>query len=181
MTDIKFLFHCDVSDLVEGINKLSNEKWHEFTLRQRIFKEHEHTLTIPFKWSLLAELDYNSELFDAEYNYNLFPIELLEPINKISNELREYWGGEVLNCILLKLLAGKSIPRHSDGGNVLGTSKRCHLALITHPDVSFTVGETTMHMAAGDWYLINNMTFHAVDNNSMIDRVHLVIDVGNTQ
>lgn len=184
MQDITFLFHTDVSELIDAINKISDERWYDFTLRQKLFEPHKDTLTIPFKWSLVSEYrDYNqSRLFDTEYNYNNFPPELIDAISKISKELNDYWGKyDISNVLLLKLLAGKSIPTHIDSGNVLETAKRCHMAVITDPNVLFTVGDTTMHMGVGDWYLINNMTTHSVDNNSLIDRVHLVIDVGNTQ
>lgn len=184
MQDIEFLFHTDVAELADAINKMPLDKWNEFTLRQRLFKaQHGHTLTIPFKWSLLSdylERDQNqTKLFDATYNYTQFPVEFLDAITKISKGLTDYWQNKnVLNCILIKLLAGKKIPLHEDGG-MLRYVRRCHLAVITHPDVTFTVGKTSVHMAAGDWYLIDNTALHAVDNNSPIDRVHLVIDVGN--
>jgi hypothetical protein len=183
MTDIKFLFHTNVTELVDAINKLPPEAWYEFTLRQELFEPHKDTLTIPLKWNVISNYRYydQSKLFDEEYNYSKFPIELIDAVSKISKELNDYWANyDISSIMLLKLLAGKKILIHRDVG-MLEWVKRCHLAVITHPDCLFTVGETTMHMGVGDWYLINNILPHAVDNNSSIDRVHLLIDFGNTQ
>ena len=53
---------------------------------------------------------------------------------------------------------------------------RIHLPLITNDEVIFDVGESSMKMAEGELWEINNRREHAVANNSDNDRIHIILD-----
>ena len=57
------------------------------------------------------------------------------------------------------------------------TCKRTHIPIITNSEVTFTVGGETKFLKEGEIWEINNTKEHSVDNNSDIDRIHLLIDI----
>ena len=78
---------------------------------------------------------------------------------------------------LLRLKAGSSIREHRDyrlgyeDGEV-----RLHVPIVTNADVAFFVEDQRVPMQEGEcWYLNVNLR-HRVDNQSVTDRIHLVID-----
>jgi hypothetical protein len=77
----------------------------------------------------------------------------------------------------LRLAAGSSIREHRDyrlgfeDGEV-----RLHVPVSTNPDVAFFLNGERLDMREGEcWYLNLNLP-HRVENQSLTDRVHLVID-----
>jgi aspartyl/asparaginyl beta-hydroxylase len=78
---------------------------------------------------------------------------------------------------LLKLSARSSIREHRD--YKLGYEDgelRLHIPIVTNSDVAFFLAGERVPMQAGEcWYLNLNLP-HRVDNQSDVDRVHLVVD-----
>lgn len=82
---------------------------------------------------------------------------------------------------------GGKLGRHSDiqdksAGTRNGQLARFHLPLITHPDIRMTTWNldgirVSEHLVAGNLYYLDTRKPHAVNNDSPVDRVHLVIDV----
>jgi aspartyl/asparaginyl beta-hydroxylase (cupin superfamily) len=56
-------------------------------------------------------------------------------------------------------------------------ARRNHVPIITSGNVIFGVGSERVNMQIGECWEINNYRFHWVDNNSDIDRVHLLVDI----
>jgi hypothetical protein len=101
---------------------------------------------------------------------------------------------------LLKLNAGGIIKFHTDEIVFNNTNNiiRCHLPIITHPNVLFKIGEPLQKPAPGYsiwnakviyeqflepgylWYT-NVNCLHSVENKSNIDRIHLVFDIRPTK
>ncbi|WP_191602179.1 aspartyl/asparaginyl beta-hydroxylase domain-containing protein [Marinomonas algicola] len=87
-----------------------------------------------------------------------------------------------LNCTLvsarlMRLKAGGKIRRHND--NSLSFEDGCarlHIPIQTHQQVTFHINDHPIHFAVGECWYMNANYFHQVENNSPIDRVHLVID-----
>ena len=80
----------------------------------------------------------------------------------------------------MKLKAGGYVAPHTDkllNENVV----RCHLPIITNPDVHFYIGnenKVDYNLEAGNLYYINAKNAeHYVENKSKFDRVNLVIDL----
>jgi hypothetical protein len=78
---------------------------------------------------------------------------------------------------LLKLKARSSIREHSDlklgyeDGEV-----RLHVPIVTDPNVAFFVDGRRLPMEVGECWYVNVSLPHRVDNQSDVERVHLVID-----
>jgi Aspartyl/Asparaginyl beta-hydroxylase len=78
---------------------------------------------------------------------------------------------------LLKLNAGSSIKEHRDAElNFESGEIRLHIPVITHADVEFFLDKERLTLQEGECWYMNFNLLHAVDNNSTINRVHLVID-----
>ena len=87
---------------------------------------------------------------------------------------------EIYLVRLMKLKAGGYVAPHTDkllNENVV----RCHLPIITNPDVHFYIGNENKvdhNLEAGNLYYINaKNSEHYVENKSKFDRVNLVIDL----
>ena len=92
----------------------------------------------------------------------------------------------------MKLVKGKVIGKHSDKIDKDIESKkiiRVHIPIRTNNDVIFTLYESTKdkqgqdhNLKTGYFYYTDVSKPHAVQNNSNIDRIHLVVDcIRNTQ
>lgn len=149
------------------------DEWFIDTSRQEIFDAHKHTNSYfvykaDLKWT-------NSSPFVVEKKIN--DDKLFEMIDPIIKDLESKHDGIRGNVLFIKLKAGQNIPSHQDSGNYLVSSRRHHIPIITSDDTWFSVGSEKINMAVGECWEINNTRFHSVENNSNIDRVHLLIDI----
>jgi hypothetical protein len=148
--------------------------WTKYNIRQRACSDMRHTQTIP----IVYDRDFFSTNYKPVYddNYKLFENEL----NKISEIItkKTEGNGYLLRAILVKLLAGKSIPTHTDTANeTFKVSRRIHLPIITNERCFFTVGNETINMKEGElWEMNNDKKEHSVHNDGNEDRIHLIID-----
>lgn len=88
-------------------------------------------------------------------------------------------GTRIYLVRMMCLKAGGRIHPHTDGFAFKDREKmlRCHIPLVTHPDVEFTVANHPYHLRAGHLWFTRVDKTHSVVNNSPVDRVHLVIDL----
>lgn len=99
-------------------------------------------------------------------------------IKEIMAELNCTWG----RSRLMGLEPGAVVPRHVDVHYYWRTHLRIHIPVITNPQVGFTCDDKTMHLAAGECWLLDSFYRHSVDNRGSEKRIHLVLDtVGNAQ
>jgi len=166
--NFKLIGFFDISDFKSKIDALSDLNWSEYSFRQNAFQVHKNTETIP--------LLYNEEFtdFPSKWNYyNVFETE----IKKLNDTLFEHYGkGKIVRCILVKLKKNSEIPTHIDGGDSLMTCHRHHIAVITNDKVLFNVDNEIKNLKPGEIWEINNFKQHRVDNNSDIDRIHIIVD-----
>jgi hypothetical protein len=93
-------------------------------------------------------------------------------IMELMGDLDLVWG----RSRLMGLAAGREVPRHVDTHYYWRTHWRMHIPVITNPDVSFTCGGETVHMAAGECWLFDSFRWHRVHNGGEQQRIHLVLD-----
>lgn len=143
--------------------------WKADTTRQEEYKVHRNTNTIylRFRRPLRGGDIVNYPLFDTYKEY----------INEYINLMSNYYEFVDWAAIIARLGPGKSIPKHKDNGPYFINGHRIHMPLVTHDDVLFTVGDTTMNMKPGIFYEIDNLDYHGVENKSPINRDHLIIDL----
>jgi hypothetical protein len=78
---------------------------------------------------------------------------------------------------LLKLNAGSIIKEHRDAElNFENGEIRLHIPVLTHPDVEFFLDKERLTLQVGECWYMNFNLLHAINNNSPVNRVHLVID-----
>ncbi len=88
-------------------------------------------------------------------------------------------NGGLLKVRLMMLEAHKVIGEHIDmfDGDHAKKVKRFHIPIITNPKISFFVNRKRYHLEAGNLYHIDVSQLHSVENNSDMNRIHLVFDV----
>ncbi|MEG3124277.1 aspartyl/asparaginyl beta-hydroxylase domain-containing protein [Sphingomonas sp. GB1N7] len=77
---------------------------------------------------------------------------------------------------LMRLSAGAVVPPHVDTNFYWRKHVRIHVPIVTTPDVLFSCGHQTVHMAAGECWIFDTFSSHHVRNGGSDARVHLVID-----
>lgn len=86
--------------------------------------------------------------------------------------------GERLGRVLVTRLApGAKITAHTDGGAPATYYERFHVVLNSAPGCLFRAGDETVQMQTGDVWWFDNTQEHEVINNSVDDRIHLIVDV----
>lgn len=99
-------------------------------------------------------------------------------IRQIMAEIGSVWG----RSRLMALAPGAEVPAHIDSHYYWRTHIRIHIPVVTNPGVSFTCGEETVHMEAGECWVFDSFLRHEVHNRGSETRVHLVLDtVGGGQ
>jgi hypothetical protein len=78
---------------------------------------------------------------------------------------------------LLKLNTGSIIKEHRDAElNFENGEIRLHIPVITHADVEFLLDKERLILKEGECWYLNLNLLHAINNNSPINRIHLVVD-----
>lgn len=93
-------------------------------------------------------------------------------IMEMMAELGGVWG----RSRLMGLGAGADVPPHVDINYYWRTHLRIHIPVITNPEVTFTCGGESVHMAAGECWVFDSFLLHTVRNRGAEQRVHLVLD-----
>jgi len=181
--DFKSLGTVDVSALSEAVSTISDSKWNENSTRQQTYSDiHQYTQTIG--------LIYDDDMRHKDVTVHPIYDELKIFVKPIENHIAAFYQQQkphilesrrdqqpyFVRIILVKLKAGGAIKKHKDGSASMRRCHRIHLALVTNPDVIFDVGESSIEMAAGELWEINNRRVHTVANHSENDRVHLILD-----
>ena len=180
--DLRKIGDIDVSQLARQAAAITDAEWTADAFRQKTYEVHKQTQTI----RLIMDEDgrHRDPTYHPSYEtYNalLEPIEIFirrqfEQTLKAKRLRKKHGRGYFIRMILVKLLANGSIPHHVDQGETLSKSHRMHLPIITNQQNLFSVGDTEMHMKAGELWEINNRREHGVVNSGSEDRIHLIID-----
>lgn len=93
-------------------------------------------------------------------------------ITQIMSALGATWG----RSRLMGLAPGAVVPEHVDVHYYWRTHLRLHIPVITNPDVTFRCAGETVHLAAGECWLLDSFYRHSVENSGDALRIHLVLD-----
>ena len=93
-------------------------------------------------------------------------------IKEVMAELNATWG----RSRLMGLEPGAVVPEHVDVHYYWRTHLRIHIPVITNPQVGFTCKDETLHLKAGECWILDSFYRHSVDNRGDATRVHLVLD-----
>lgn len=164
----------EVNKIVEYVESFKDE-WFFDTSRQETYKTHKDTQMFPIRF-----MDYNwnpGDVIEIIDKNNITNLEAKSQIDNIITDLELEYGAKAVRIEFVKMPAQTSVRPHVDGGDMLYLIRRCHIPIVTHEDVLFTVLDNTVNMQVGKSYEINNGMPHSVVNKSNIDRVHLIIDL----
>lgn len=169
MNNFEYIDSIGVLTLKSKIKKFNSKDWNNFDFRQKTFEVHKKTKTIP----LIYDKSLENIPIECEH-FKMFSKELLNIFNILK---LKYKKGHLTRAILVNLIKNSKIDRHIDDGYALEKCLRFHIPIITNNKVLFTVDNETIHMKAGEiWKIDNTNKYHSVENNSKIDRVHLIVD-----
>jgi hypothetical protein len=93
-------------------------------------------------------------------------------VRDIMGALNSTWG----RSRLMGLAPGASVPEHVDIHYYWRTHLRIHIPVVTNPEVWFTCAGETVHMQAGECWILDSFYRHSVENGGYDTRVHLVLD-----
>jgi len=93
-------------------------------------------------------------------------------VQEVMAAIDSTWG----RSRFMGLESGAVVPEHVDVHYYWRTHFRVHIPVITNPDVAFTCAGETVHMQAGECWLLDSFFKHSVANRGDETRVHLVLD-----
>jgi len=173
INNFDFIGIVDITDIKDILNNIGDDIWKEHTIRQTMYEAHKNTETVEIMWDIMSlRTNKTGKIHQNYYKFNID--QLFEKIKPFYVE--KYGEGDFIRVLLVKLKKHTTITPHVDSGDSLTLCKRTHIAVITEPNVIFTVGGESKNMKEGEIWEINNQRVHSVDNNSDIDRVHFIID-----
>lgn len=171
--NFNYVGDCDISDIKEKVIELNQSYWENHNIRQTLSRVHTHTETIELIWDLES---LNTREKGKEHD-NLYILGVDKFLKKIQPLYYQKYGrGDFVRVLLVKLKKNTKIKPHVDSGIGLILSKRTHIPIITNNFVTFTVNGETKNLKEGEIWEIDNQKQHSVENNSEIDRIHLIID-----
>lgn len=91
--------------------------------------------------------------------------------------MRRIEGVRLGRVLITRLAPGKRIYPHTDGGSHADYFDRYHVSLQNNPGSLFRAGNDTVCMRPGECWWFDNAKEHEVINNSIDDRLTLIIDV----
>ena len=172
--DFNFKNHgiYNIDNIKSHVLNFSNE-WFIDTSRQNTYETHKNTNSY---FIYQTDLEWNStqQFLSQCKSDNKELLDLVEPIIKTLETIHNGVRGNVL---VINLKAGTNITPHHDAGYYLDRARRHHIPIITSDQTWFSVGSEKINMLEGECWEINNTRLHAVENNSKIDRIHLLIDI----
>ncbi len=164
--------NMDISSIKDKIDS-SNLSWDLYDFRQKRYKDHSETKTIPLIWSE----DFSEQKIWDPY-YSIFRNDLGKVEDILRNKLCKTGG--FMSAILINLPAGMSIGRHIDAnplGEKFNRCHRIHIPIITNSLCFFEIGGDVKNMKEGEIWEISNIKLpHSVKNKGVSDRIHLLID-----
>ncbi|MGB0525422.1 MAG: aspartyl/asparaginyl beta-hydroxylase domain-containing protein [Flammeovirgaceae bacterium] len=92
-----------------------------------------------------------------------------------------YERGVVVKAMFAKLKARGKITKHIDYVTRDQHVHKIHIPIITNPAVKMLVGTEEFYLQEGEAYEVNNLIYHAVNNDSDEDRVHFIFEYYNRQ
>ena len=106
--------------------------------------------------------------------------ELPEVRPVIFNLMRRFEGVSLGRVIIARLPPGGTIAPHADDYGDYAQrddGMRFHVAVQGLPGCLFHCGEETVTMATGSAWWFNHKATHSVENHSIDDRLHLLVDI----
>lgn len=169
---VRALFDYPIEDIAAALPGEMDSLWDLFRLRQQRFDVHDSTRSIAFRWAALGPTG-SLAVLAASYA----PTPLAAAVGACAARLEQAYSGTAVSLLLTELRAGQRIARHRDSGELLERTHRCHLPIITNPDVRFLIDDKPYYLRPGTAWELDNMRPHGVENRGSTGRVHLICNI----
>jgi len=114
------------------------------------------------------------EQFLSNECYNLVTAHLFP---RVMSSIAHWAPGNVGRIVIAKLPAGAAVEPHCDQGPYADAHDRYHWVVKSNPDCILDCQGHKMHLVEGSITLINNHELHAAYNTSLLDRIHIIVDI----
>jgi hypothetical protein len=172
---IRDLGACPIEGLVARMPHADDPVWGEFAVRQNRSPVHERTRSIAF---VIGQPSPGMTALPEPELLDYAPAPLCEAVMACADHvLAHFPGGRVQRMLLTELPAGATVAPHRDSGRAMTDTHRCHVPVLTHPDVRFVIDDRDYRLAAGRIYEFDNMRRHSVENPGPGRRIHLICNV----
>jgi aspartyl/asparaginyl beta-hydroxylase (cupin superfamily) len=166
--NFKYYGKIDISNIGNLITNTELD-WDEYEFRQKTYKAHSNTKTIPLIFD--ETFENTTSIWKS---YEIFK----DTLNEIENNLINLMGeGKIEVALLINLPKNKRILPHVDSDEHFLKTKRIHIPIVTNDKCNFRVDSEIVQMKQGEiWEIDNAYKVHGVINNGDTDRIHLLID-----
>lgn len=168
---------CEADPLLSGdlLSAIDKEHWAINLSRQKEFKAHRDTETIRLRH--VRNFSFNNFKF---INYEMF--QYYRPFtDRYLEIISQHFSIKDYTALIVNLKPKSFIATHSDrGSRYFQLGHRLHIPIKTNGGVIFAVGESKINMKTGRIYEINNLAPHSVKNHSAENRIHLIMDIFDT-
>ncbi len=154
------------------------ELWNQENLRTTYpDTPHAQADDIWLRWKDISHLD-PAMLMSSLENINYPALHKLPQVRPILFDLLRRVEGEAIGHVMVTRLApGKRIEPHEDAGRYAELYRRYHVPLQNSPGSVFNCGDESVYMRPGECWMFDNRLTHSVVNNSIEDRITLIIDI----
>ena len=172
--NFKQLGDIDILDLINNLSKIKESDWDSDSIRNR-GKTHSKVHTLPIRWKPEVLLQTKLTQIENEIFYDILDFSRIE--SQLLSIYKEHYGDRFIHKIILANMPPEwNIRKHGDSGMSLMQVHRTHIPIITNPYVTFFVKDEFNQMIEGEVWEINNAQPHAVNNEGLDWRLHLIVD-----
>ena len=168
------LLDCSIDAIAAALPARDDPLWELNTYRQDKHAVHRATRSIILKW---IDDKWQPGETAAVQNFLCTAPGLADAVHDCAAKLQVRLGGKIVRLMLTELGPHGKISPHRDFGFGTLLVHRCHVPVITNPEVRFFIDGVANYLQAGTAYEFDNTLLHAVDNDSDQPRIHLMCDI----
>lgn len=164
---------CDLEPLINALN--TSDLWNNNDLRTK-FDNSPHS-AVDDIWIRFNDLTKDQDVLNNKECIWYDAVTTL-PVSNIIYQLMQFVGADRIGRVIItRMKPGGKIEPHEDHGEPATYYQRFHLAIKNSSGASFKCGDEEYEPIPGEIFLVNNKLTHQVENNSMADRITMIIDL----
>jgi hypothetical protein len=171
---IRELGPVDTSELTSVVARTSDTVWNlEDSRKENRFEVLHHTKHVVFRF---IEGNRDHRRFYSNPIWDLWQ-RFLMPVMEAAVRPYQFRQPVFPKVMLARLAPGRVIDKHTDGlGSNLYTHK-IHVPIQTNDQAWIDVSNRRFHLSPGHAYELNNLAPHGAENAGATDRIHLILEV----
>ena len=171
---VRCLGPVDANALAAQVGRLAERAWwREDGVKPNRFSCFHHTRHIVFRF---IEGNRDPRRFYSLPGWRIWRQWLLPLMDRVAT-IHDLVEPVFPKAMLARLESGHGIDSHVDGGASNPLVHKIHIPLRTDPEAVLTVAGTTVHLAAGYAWEVNNLAYHGAFNGGARDRIHFIFEM----